>query len=83
MILISIFIIITGANIKQLRWHQEKFYLITKINYAWEINYKYIEVWENFYQKIDYDVGDSIFITSWHLELSNKRIRTFNWKKIH
>ena len=43
-------------------------------------NYKYIEVWENFYQKIDYDVGDSILITSWHLKLSNKRIRAFNWK---
>ena len=29
------------------------------------------------YQEIDYDGGDSILITSWHLELSNKRIRTF------
>ena len=29
-------------------------------------------------QEIDYDVGDSILITSWHLELPNKRIRTFN-----
>ena len=32
--------------------------------------------------KIDYDVGDSILITSWHLKLSNKRIRTFNWKNL-
>ena len=36
---------------------------------------------ENFYQEIDYDVGDSILITSWHLELSNKIIRIFNRKK--
>ena len=34
-----------------------------------------------FIKKIDYDVGDSILITSWHLELSNKIIRTFNRKK--
>ena len=27
--MISIFIIITSASIQQLRWHQEKFYLIT------------------------------------------------------
>ena len=36
----------------------------------------------NFYQEIDYDIGDSILIASWHLELSNKRIRTLI-KKIH
>ena len=34
-----------------------------------------------FIKKIDYDVGDSILITSWHLELSNKITRTFNRKK--
>ena len=33
------------------------------------------------YQEIDYDVEDSILITSWHLELSNKIMRTFNRKK--
>ena len=33
------------------------------------------------YQEINYDNGDSILITSWHLELPNKRIRTFNRKK--
>ena len=33
-----------------------------------------------FIQEIDYDVGNSILITSWHLELSNKIIRTFNRK---
>ena len=33
-----------------------------------------------FIKKIDYDGGDSILITSWHLELTNKRIRTFNRK---
>ena len=36
---------------------------------------------ENFYQEIYYDVGDSILITLWHLELPNKRIRKFNRKK--
>ena len=35
---------------------------------------------EFFYQEIYYDVGDSILITSWFLELPNKRIRTFNRK---
>ena len=34
-----------------------------------------------FYQEIDYDVGDSILITSWHLQLPNKRIRAFNRTK--
>ena len=34
-----------------------------------------------FIKKIDYDGGDSILITSWHLELTNKRIRTY--KKNH
>ena len=33
---------------------------------------------KNFYQEIYYDVGDSILITSWYLELPNKIIRTFN-----
>ena len=42
---------------------------------------KFREAKENFYQEIYYDVGDSILITSWHLELPNKRIRTFNRKK--
>ena len=32
MILILIFITISSANIQQLKWHQDKFYLITKIN---------------------------------------------------
>ena len=36
---------------------------------------------KNFYQEIDYNVGYSILITSWHLELPNKRLRTFNRKK--
>ena len=35
---------------------------------------------KNFYQEIDYDGGDSILITPRHLELTNKRIRTFNRK---
>ena len=35
-----------------------------------------------FYQEIDYDEGYYILITPWHLELSNKRIRTFNRKAI-
>ena len=35
---------------------------------------------KNFIQEIDYDVGDSVLITSWLLELPNKRIRTFNKK---
>ena len=35
---------------------------------------------KNFYQENDYDVGDSVLITSCLLELSNKRIRTFNRK---
>ena len=34
-----------------------------------------------FIKKIDYDVGDSILITSWHYELPNKKIRIFNRKK--
>ena len=42
---------------------------------------KFREAKENFYQEIYYDVGDSILITSWHFELPNKRIRTFNRKK--
>ena len=42
-----------------------------------ESNYKCREVYENFYQEIDYDGGDSILITSLYLELSNNRIRTF------
>ena len=49
-----------------------------------EMIYKVIintdKFWKNFYQEIDYDGGDYILITSWHLELSNKRIRTFNRK---
>ena len=36
---------------------------------------------KNFIQEIDYDAGDIILITSWHLELPNKRIRTINRKK--
>ena len=31
--------------------------------------------------KIDYYVGNSILITSWHLKFPNKRIRTSNRKK--
>ena len=34
-----------------------------------------------FYQEIDYDVGDSILVTSWYLELPNKKIRIFIRKK--
>ena len=32
-------------------------------------------------KKIDYDVGDTVLITSWLLELPNKRIRTFKREK--
>ena len=37
---------------------------------------------KNFIQEIDYDIGDSVLITSLLLELSNKRIRSFK-KKSH
>ena len=56
----------------------------------WEVlfNYKNKEIIEkviinteksrkNFIQEIDYDVGDSVLITSCLLELPNKRIRSF------
>ena len=36
---------------------------------------------KNFIQEIDNDVGDSILITTWLLELPNKRIRSFNNEK--
>ena len=36
---------------------------------------------KNFIQEIDYDVGDSVLITSWLLELPNKRIRSFKREK--
>ena len=37
---------------------------------------------KNFIQEIDYDVGDSVLITSWLLELPNKRIRPFKREKL-
>ena len=37
---------------------------------------------KNFIQEIDHDVGDSVLITSWLLELSNKIIRLFKMEKI-
>ena len=36
---------------------------------------------KNFIQEIDYDVWDSILITSWLLQFSNKRIRSFKIEK--
>ena len=36
---------------------------------------------KNFIQEIDYDVGDSVLITLWLLELPNKRIRSFKREK--
>ena len=36
---------------------------------------------KNFIQEIDYDVGDSVLITSWLLELPNKRIRSIKREK--
>ena len=30
-----------------------------------------------FLQEIDFEVGDSVLLTSWITELSNKRIRSF------
>ena len=36
---------------------------------------------KNFIQEINYDVGDSVLITSCLLELPNKRIRTFKREK--
>ena len=40
------------------------------------------EKFRKFFIKIDYDVGNSILITSWHLQLPNKRIRVFNKKPL-
>ena len=34
-----------------------------------------------FLQEIDYEVGDSVLLTSWIVELPNKRIRLFKKKK--
>ena len=34
-----------------------------------------------FIQEIDYDIGDSLLITTWLLELPNKRIRSFKKEK--
>ena len=34
-----------------------------------------------FLQEIDFDVGDSVLLTSWIIELSNKRIRSFKKEK--
>ena len=36
---------------------------------------------KNFIQEIDYDVGHSVLITSWLLELPNKRIRSIKREK--
>ena len=36
---------------------------------------------KNYIQKIDNELGDSVLITSWLLELPNKRIRSFNKEK--
>ena len=35
-----------------------------------------------FLQEIDFEVGDSVLLTSWITELPNKRIRSFKKKKI-
>ena len=34
-----------------------------------------------FLQEIDFDVGDSVLLTSWMTELPNKRIRSFKKEK--
>ena len=71
----SPFNIITSANIQQLRWFQEKFYLIAKKwSDDWEINFNAEKSRKNFIKKIDNDVEGSALITSWLLELPNKRI---------
>ena len=47
----NFFTIIASANIQQLRWFQDKFYLISKIRDDWESNYKYREVKEKLYPR--------------------------------
>ena len=36
---------------------------------------------KTFLQEINFDVGDSVLLTSWMTELSNKRIRSFKKEK--
>ena len=69
------FIIITSANIQQLRWHQDLVLFNYKNKEMIEKETIHTEMPKKFfYQEIDYNVGDSILITSWHLELPNKKL---------
>ena len=75
------FTIITRAGIQQLRLQQEKFYLIKNKKITEKVIINTEKSRKNFIQEIDYDVGDSVLITSWLLELSNKRIWSFKIEK--
>ena len=75
-LLISIFTIITDANIQQLSWFKKNFYLVIKIRKMTdEVIMNREKSRKKIIQEIDCDVGDSALITSWLLELLYKRIR--------
>ena len=79
--MISFTIAITKEFIQQQRWFQVKFYSISKQKHCRASYCKYRNLRKAFLQKINFEVGDSVLLTSWITELPNKRIRSFKEKK--